>query len=795
MLSDLRYAFRTLAHSPAFTAVAVIVLALGIGANTAIFSVIDAVLLRPLPYGDPQRLAMLWQRFTPEVGGGRLQISPPEYVQYQARAMSIASMGASVPNDFNLTDGDEPERVRGALVTSSTFETLGVRVLLGRWFTTADEGSGAARVAVLSYGLWQRRFVGDPRIIGRTYKSGGLPVTVVGVMPASFRHMNAELWRPLGFTEQEMADRSRHFLDVVVRFKPGVTLQTAEADIRRAGAEFGVKRDLVFLNPLDKEIVGDVRPVLLVLGGAVTLVLLIACANVANLLLTRGAGRQRELAVRAALGAGRGRLVRQLLAESLTLSLFGAALGLLLALWAIKILTVAAPAGLPRLEEIGVDGRALAFTLGLSVVTGIAFGIAPAVHGARTDLAMALAAGGARSSGTVRHRRVRWALVISELALSLMLLIGAGLLVRTVMRLYSVRPGIDASNVLTFQTVLPFTRFPDARTQIAFFDQAIERMKALPGVQAAAVVSTLPFTDQHISSSVMFRGRGRPEGGFPEVDIRSISSEFMQTMGIRLLRGRLLGTQDRADAPRTVVINETMARRWYQGVDPVGQHITFFARDTTDWREIVGVVSDVRNAGLARDAKEEIYASFAQQAVPVANVVVRTSGDPAALANGARVAMRGVDPTQPIFELRTMDAVIERTITRERFSMLVLSIFSAVAVVLAVIGTYGVVSYSVAQQSREIGIRRALGAQRRDVVALIVGQGARVTAIGLALGVAGAFWLTRVLGRLLYGVTATDPVTFTVVTALLGAIAIMATYIPARRAATVDPMQALRSDG
>jgi len=795
MLSDLRYAFRTLGHSPAFTMVAVIVLALGIGANSAIFSVIDGVLLRPLAYREPSQLAMLWQRFTPEAGGGRLNISPPEYVQYRARATSIASMGAAFQNDFNLTDGDEPERVHGALVTSSLLETLGVRPLLGRLFTPADEARGAPRIAVLSYGLWQRRFGGDPQIVGKTYLSSGLPVTVVGVMPASFRHMNAELWRPLGFTEQDLANRQSHFLDVVVRFKPGVTLETAQADVQRAGAEFGVSRDLVYLNPLDREVVGDVRPILLVLGGAVMLVLLIACANVANLLLTRGAGRQRELAVRAALGAGRGRLVRQLLAESLTLSLFGAALGLLLALWALKVLRVVAPTGLPRLEEIGIDGRTLAFTLGLSVITGLVFGAAPAVHGARTNLAAALTAGGGRAAGSVGHRQVRWALVVAELAFSLMLLIGAGLLVRTVARLYGVRPGIDASSVLTFQTALPFTRFPDARAQTAFFDRSIEQLEALPGVRAAAVVSTLPFTDQHISSSVMFRGRGRPEGGFPEVDIRSVSPDFFKTMGIRLQRGRLLDERDRPDAPRTVVINETMARRWYPGADPVGQYLTFFVRDTTDWREIVGVVSDVRSAGLTREAKAEIYASFSQQSVPQANIVVRAAVEPSALAGAVRGAMRAVDPTQPIFGLRPMNAVIDDTITRERFSMLVLGIFSAVALLLAVIGTYGVVSYSVAQQSREIGIRRALGAQRRDVMALVVGQGARVTAVGLALGIGGALLLTRVLGRLLYGVTATDPVTFTVVTLLLGAVALAATYVPARRAATVDPMRALRSDG
>jgi putative ABC transport system permease protein len=795
MLSDLRYAFRTLAHTPAFTTVAVIVLALGIGANSAIFSVIDAVLLRPLPYRDPGQLAMLWQRFTAEVGGGRLNISPPEYVEYRARATSIASMGAGFQQDFNLTDGDEPERVHGALVTSSLLGTLGVRPLLGRIFTAADEARGAPRIAVLSYGLWQRRFGGDPQIVGKTYKSGGLPVTVVGVMPASFRHMNAELWRPLGFTEQELANRSSHFLDVVVRLKPGVTLQTAQADVQRAGEEFGARRDLVYLNPLDREIVGDVRPVLLVLAGAVTLVLLIACANVANLLLTRGAGRQRELAVRAALGAGRGRLVRQLLAESVTLSLLGAAVGLLFALWAIKVLRVAAPAGLPRLEEIGVDTRALAFTLGLALLTGLVFGAAPALHGARADLAAALGAGGGRAAGSVRHRRVRWALVVAELAFSLMLLVGAGLLVRTVIRLYGVRPGIDASSVLTFQTVLPFTRFPDARAQTAFFDRSIEQVKAIPGVRSAAVVSSLPFTDRHISSSVMFRGRGRPEGGFPEVEIRSVSPEFFRTMGIRLERGRLLDNRDRPESPRAVVINETMARRWYPGADPVGQHLTFFVRDTTDWREIVGVVSDIRNAGLARDAKEEIYAAFSQQAMPEAHIVVRAAANPGSLANAVRGTMRTLDPTQPIFGLRTMEAVIDDTITRERFSMLVLGIFSAVALLLAMIGTYGVVSYSVAQQSREIGIRRALGAQRRDVMALVVSQGARVTMIGLALGIGGALLLTRVLSRLLYGVTATDPVTFAVVTLLLGAVALAATYIPARRAATVDPMQALRADG
>jgi putative ABC transport system permease protein len=349
--------------------------------------------------------------------------------------------------------------------------------------------------------------------------------------------------------------------------------------------------------------------------------------------------------------------------------------------------------------------------------------------------------------------------------------------------------------VLTFQTVLPFTRFPDARAQTAFFDRSIEQVKAIPGVRSAAVVSSLPFTDRHISSSVMFRGRGRPEGGFPEVEIRSVSPEFFRTMGIRLERGRLLDTRDRPESPRAVVINETMARRWYPGADPVGQHLTFFVRDTTDWREIVGVVSDIRNAGLARDAKEEIYAAFSQQAMPEAHIVVRAAANPGSLANAVRGTMRTLDPTQPIFGLRTMEAVIDDTITRERFSMLVLGIFSAVALLLAMIGTYGVVSYSVAQQSREIGIRRALGAQRRDVMTLVVSQGARVTMIGLALGIGGALLLTRVLSRLLYGVTATDPVTFAVVTLLLGAVALAATYIPARRAATVDPMQALRADG
>ncbi|MEJ7809817.1 MAG: ABC transporter permease [Gemmatimonadaceae bacterium] len=796
LLGDLRYAVRTLARSRGFTLVAVAALALGIGANTAIFTVVNAVLLRPLAYREPARLVHLWQRFGAEQGGGQLAISPPEFVVYREQSRSFESMGAFFPFGFNLTDTENPERVDGALVTSAVFTTLGVQPMLGRVFTPEDEREGAERVAVLSYGLWRRRFNADPRVVGKTYQSGGRPVTVAGVMPRSFKWANAELWRPLGFTAQDLANRSSHYLSVVARLRPGVTVEQAEADVKSLATQLGGTSDGVYLNTLHRELVGNVRPVLLVLWGAVGLVLLIACANVANLLLSRGASRQREVAVRTALGASRGRLVRQLLTESILLALVGAGAGLLLALWAIKLLVVAAPVSIPRLDEIRVDAAVLAVTLGVSVLTGVLFGAVPALQASRINLHETLKEGNARASGGMRQRRLRRVLVVSEIAFSLVLLVGAGLLIRSVARLGGVKSGIaQPERLLTMRTNLPPTAYPDDARRVAFYRALLERVATLPGVRGAAVTSVLPFTSQRISGSLQLFERPRQSGGYPEVNIRWVSPGYFRTMGVPLRRGRLLSDADREGTARVVVINETLARQLWADRDPIGQRVSYLtAEDQPVWREVVGVVADVRNAGLIDDVQIELYASYVQETHPEMTLIVRTTGDAAAMTDAVRRQVREVDPRQPVFGITTMARLMAESISRQRFSMLVLGTFAGVALLLAALGIYGVVSYTVAQQVREIGVRRALGAQERDVIRLVLRQGAAVTALGVAAGVAGALVVTRLLARLLFGVTPTDPLTFVGVSALLAAVALGATYLPARRAARVSPMVALRSE-
>ena len=799
LLQDVRFGLRMLHKSPGFTAVAIIALALGIASTTAIFSVVDAVLLHPLPYPQADRILNVSesQRSSGEGGGSP---SPANYLDWAGQNHVFASMAASRGWPVNITSGDRPERVRGTMTTASFFQVFGIPAMLGRTLLPTDDAAGNDHVVVVGYGLWKRRFGSDRNLVGRNITLDSEPYTVIGIMPPGFSPDDyGELWlpsrwgvpaHPLSPNEDPRQVRDRHYLDAWARLKPGITLQQARQEMDAIALRLekqypDANQDQgVSLLSLQDYLVGDIRPTLLLLLVAVALVLLIGCANVANLLLARATTRTREVSIRYALGAGRLRVVRQLLTESILLALIGGVSGVLLAAWSVPALLAMSPPDIREFSTIGVNRDVLGFSIVVSVLSGVIFGLAPALQASRCNLNDALKEGGRGS--TASTGRTRFALVVAEVGLSMILLIGSGLLVKSFMRLLQVNPGFDTSRLLVFNVGLPTSSTPTQ--QDAFYHEVVERLQALPGVQSAGAVSRVPLAGGNSDRSFRVPGSDKDY----QADIRVSTPTYFQTMGIPLLKGRGLSEQDMHSPVEVAVVNEAFAQSVFPGQDPIGKYITDFG-PLMDRIQIVGVVGNVRHADLETAPRPEIYLSFGQAHWPSAFMVVRSkTSDPLALTSAAQSAVSSVNKDVPLANLRTMQDMVAGSVLRRKFAMWLLSIFAGLAVLLAAIGLYGVMSYTVSQRTHEIGIRMALGAKKADVVQLIVSQGMKLAALGVAAGIVAALLLTHLMASLLFGISARDPVTFGSLTALLAVVALIANYVPARRATRVDPMVALR---
>jgi putative ABC transport system permease protein len=801
VFQDLRHGVRLLVRAPGFSAVAIAALAIGIGANTAIFSVVNTLLLRQLPYQNADRLAVIWEHNLPRDRRSNV-VSPGNFIHWREMNQAFEDIAAVGPTfKITLTGDGEPEELSMQFVSAQFFPILGVRPALGRPFTV-EEDQPRSRVAVISDRLWRRRLGGDPNVLHRPITLQGVPHTVVGVMPPGFSFLDksVDLWIPVGFTAEARTPRGR-WLQVVGRLRPGVTFERAQQEMQRVAGEMTTRFPdfntgwTARVVPLREQLTGDVRPALFVLLGAVAFVLLIACANVANLLLARATGRQRELAVRAALGAGRGRLIGQMFAESIVLAGAGGVAGLLLAWWALHFLRSVAAARLPiqRLEVVGLDPWVLLFTLGASILSGLAFGVAPALTAAGTSLGTALKEGG-RTGSAARGSRTRNAFVIVEVALALVLLVGAGLLVRSFMRLLNVDPGFDTSRTVTMRVNLPASRYGEEGRTAQFFDRLFEKVNAVPAVQSAGAISFLPLTGLGSATSMEIVGKPRPPlGQEPVTDVRVIAHNYLQAMGVPLLRGRLFHEQDAADAKNRIIINETMAGRHWPGEDPIGRRVKISWNDDRE-DEVIGVVGDVKHDGLGVEPRAMIYWPYRRNPYGSMTIAVRASADPRTIVNSVVGIIRQQDPALAVADIRTMDEVVAESVAQQRLTMLLLAVFAGAALLLAAVGIYGVIAYAVTQRTQEIGIRMALGAQRHDVVRMVVGQAAFLAAAGIAIGAAGALVLTRFMKGLLFEVEASDPMTFLVVAATLGIVALVASYIPSMRAARVDPVIALRAE-
>ncbi|MEY2485355.1 MAG: hypothetical protein QOH39_1003 [Verrucomicrobiota bacterium] len=799
---DLRYGLRMLQKNPGFTTVAIIALALGIGANSAIFSVVNTVLLRPLPYKNPEQLVMVWEDNSKQ-GFPRDTPAAANYVDWRDQNHVFEGMAAIIDISFNLSGAGDPERIDGRRVSASLFPLLGVEPQLGRTFRAEEDQPGANHVVVMSYGLWQRRFGGDPGIIGKPINLNGESFTVIGVMPTTFQFPKRtdQLWVPVAFDAKEAGDRGNRYLEVIARLKPGVSLPQAQAEMNtiatRLQQQYPETNTSVgaVVTPLHEHVVGDIKPALLVLLGAVAFVLLIACANVANLLLARAAVRQKEIALRLALGASRSRLTRQFLTESVLLSVFGGGVGLLLSVVGLTVLKRFIPPNISQAQAISIDGKVLMFTVLVSLATGMIFGLAPATQAANFNLNDTLKESGRDSAAGSRGNRIRGLLVISEVAVSFILLIGAGLLINSFLHLRNVDPGFRAERALTMKIVLPEVRYADKEQRAVFYRELIRRVQTLPGVVSAAVATNLPLTESGNSVGISIEGRADPAPDrVPIVITRIISPRYFETMGIPLLKGRAFTEGDKAESPAVVIVSEGTARRFWPGEDALGKHIKIGATNSPNrWLAVVGLVKDVRQFELVVEPKPQMYLPFTQANFfePRA-LVVKTNLEPLSLAATVRKTVWEIDKDQPVSDIASMENIVSESVARQRFSMLLLGVFATLALVLAAVGIYGVMSCSVAQRTREIGIRMALGAQRSDVLKLTVGHGLRLVTIGVVIGLSVALVLTRVMSSLLFGVSATDPMTFISISVVLISVAVLASYVPALRATKVDPMFALR---
>jgi putative ABC transport system permease protein len=797
LAQDLKYGLRMLAKNPGFTAVAVLTLALGVGVNAAMFSIINTTLLAPLPYKNPDRLVWLGTRFP---GFNQpIPLSGPDFLDWKSQNNVFDYMAAIQTGGFTLTGKGEPEILSGALVSANFFKLFDEKPEWGRGFVEGEDQPGHNHVAVLSYDLWKNRFGSDPNVLGSNLTLEGESYTIVGVAPRGFAYPSwVKFWSPI-VINTDQHPRGNHYLRAIGRLRPGVTLSEAQAEMstiaRRIAEEYpgsnkGVGIQLVLLK---ERLVQFVRPALLVLFGAVGFVLLIACANVANLLLAKATKRQREITLRAALGAGRFRLIRQFLTESLLLSFLAGGLGILVAMWSLDLLRALKPDSIPDVNNIHLDLHVFGFLLAISVLVGIALGLAPALHDSKLDINECLKeSSGAGPGGTARGN-LRGVLVVAEIALSLVLLVGAGLMIRSFARLLSIDPGYDPDNLLTFQISLPNSRYPNSSQVVAFYREALERISACPGVQSVAISNTLPPFGTETDAAFYVEGHepSNPNEA-PDTIYDPISPGYFQTLKTPLIEGRYFTEQDNNDKSRVVIINETMARGFFGGRGAVGKRMNAAAYGISGWLEVVGVVADERFFGWDNDLRPVTYYPHAIDPQSGMAFAVRTKIDPMHVSSSVRQAIWSIDKDLPFTQVSTMDQRLSQSFAGRRFHMILLGIFAALALILSVVGIYGVTSYSVAQRTHEIGIRIALGAERRQVLRLVLRQGLVLTLIGLGAGLAGAFALTRFLASLLYGVHPTDAVTFAVVSLLLTAIAILACYIPARRATKVDPMEALR---
>jgi predicted permease len=804
LLQDLRYSWRMLLKSPGFTAVAVVALALGIGANSAIFSVVNALLLRPLPFRDPDKLVQVWETDNKR-GQNTMEASYPNFADWRDQNDVFEQIATYSDRTFDLTGAAEPERIQGAMVSPSLFPMLRINPVLGRVLLPEEDQPNKVFSVVMSERLWQRRFNSDRQIIGQPIDLNSESFTVVGVIAhvtdLSGMPDDTELWIPISHS-RGFDNRRGHYLSVMARLKSGVTRAQAQANMNTIASALAARYPDsntdhgVRLVPLQEQIVGDFRLALLVLLGAVAFVLLIASANVANMQLARAASRQKEIAIRTALGAGRFRLIRQLLTESLLLSALGGAGGLLLALWGVYLLVAFGPVNLPRAKEVAIDSRVFGFTLAVSLLTGIIFGLVPALQASRPDLNETLKESGRSATGSAGHRRVRSLLVVSEIALSLVLLVGAGLLMRSFLELQAVNPGFNPQNVLTMQISLRGPNYQKEAPVIAFYDQLLDQIKALPGVQSVATRSHLPIAldEDYANLSFNIEGQSYEPANRPTAFYNGVSPDYFQTLEIPVLKGRPFDEHDVIKAQNVIIINETLAQRYFLGEDPIARRMTLndVNPNEEDWATVVGIVKDTKPRELDREPVAEMYVPFAQQPRSSMVLMIRTTNKPESLVAAVRREVQTLDKNQLVHSIRPLESVMSEAVATPRFRTLLLGVFAVVALILAMVGVYGVMSYTVTQRTHEIGIRMALGAQGSDVLKLVIGHGMALAFAGIGIGLAASFALTRVISKLLFGVKATDPVTFVVIALLLTSVALLASYLPARRAAKVDPMVALR---
>ena len=796
LLTDMRYGIRQLVKTPGFTFVAILTLAFGVGATTAIFSVVNGVLLRPLPYPQADTLVRVLE-IVPQYG--RFSVAPANFLDWRQQNTVFERIAAYAGGTDTFIGSDGPERLTMASVSWDLFELLRVPPALGRGFRADEDLPKQNNVIVLSHGMWQRRFGGDPSVLGRTISLSGAPVTIVGVMPAGFYFPNrqAEYWRPIGFNPAN-ATRGGHFLGVIARLKDGVSVEQAGAEMKTIAERLAVQYPKNSANesaetvPLHDMIVGPIRPMLLTLLAAVAVVVLIACANVANLLLVRASVREKEIAIRTAIGAGRSRIVLQMLAESLVLALAGGALGVGLAYLAIAPLQTLSAGSIPRVADVTIDGTVLAFSLGMSMLTGLLFGLAPAWQATRAGLGAVLKEGG-RSSSSAGGRWVRNTLLVAEVALSIVLLVGATLLLRSFAKVTGIDPGFRADNVLAFQVALPRVAYPQEHQQIAFFERMLERLRATPGVEKAGLVQTLPMRGDYVLS---FTIQGRPPAAPGEensANHRVVTPDYFQALGIPIKRGRGLSDRDVEQAPMVAVVDEAFVRKHFANEDPIGRGIDI-GNGTDGFYEIVGVVGDVHHGGLDSVANPTMYVPYRQDVFSAMWVMVRTQGDPAQMSGAARLAVREVDPSLPAFSMTPLADVVSESVAQRRFSMLLLGLFALVALFLAAVGLYGVVAYTVSQRTQEIGLRMAIGAQPGDVLRMVLGGGMKLALLGVAIGIVGALGLASLVASMLFGVTPFDPVSYAATATGLLLVAALACYVPARRAMAVDPLVALRQE-
>ena len=808
LFQDLRYGGRMLVKSPGFTLLTIFTLAFGIGANTAVFSVINGVLLKPLPYPEPERLARV---FTSTRNFHKFPMSPFNFMDYREQNTVFESFACYVRDDLQLPREEGAERLFGMRISSGFFRTLRIPLTLGREFTLDEEVPSEKTVVVLSHGLWRRRFGGDPNIIGKTIRLSGRTFTVVGVAPAGLQHVGGG-YRPLPHGESVdiwwpvWLSRNRawggHVMNAIGRLKPGVTQAQAEAEFNTMAGQLA-KKELpgpdwrIDIQLLSKEITEPPRKALLALLAAVFCVLLIACVNTANLMLARSVVREREIVVRAALGAGRARIVRQLLTESLLLATLGGLAGLPLAKLAVYALIRLGPTELPRLDMIGIDGRILSFALGVSLLTGLLFGMAPALQSLKLNLNELLKEGARGASGGKRQKQLRDGMVIAEVALAFMLLIGAGLLMRSFLKLRQVDPGFRPEGVLTMGVFFPHATWMKAEEQVAFYQRLVERVSALPGVRSAGLTSDLPWTGYENKATFPVEGKTFPPNQLPQAGYHFISADYLRAIGTPLVAGRWFDAYDRSGTEPVILINQSMARKYWPGEDAIGKRIALGDQNPPkdqDWTRVVGIIGDVKDQPDSTQAAPSFYWPITQQPYPEMSLAIRVDKDPLSLVDAVRREVRSLNKDVAITDVKTLETITATALTGQRFTLLIVGLFAMAAIILAAIGIYGVTSYLVSQRTREIGIRLALGAQGADVVKFVVGQGMALTLVGISLGLAGAFAVTHFMTTLLFSVSPTDPLTFALIALLLTSVALLACYVPARRAMKVDPLQALRHE-